>query len=108
MGATIGGLVARPLTRSFELLLPWVLGFTLADLRPIDRISEITAPVLVAVGTRDRRTTITETAAIFERAPGPKFLWLVEGAGHVDLEAFAPDDYRRRVLPFLAKHLHQR
>jgi fermentation-respiration switch protein FrsA (DUF1100 family) len=107
-GTTIGGLVACPLTRLFELLLPWVVGFGPADLRPIDRISEITAPVLVAVGTRDQRTTITETAAIFDRAPEPKFLWLVDGAGHVDLEAYAPDEYRRRVVAFLAEHLHQR
>ena len=27
--------------------------------------------------------------------------------GHVDLEAYAPDEYRRRVLPFLAERLRQ-
>jgi hypothetical protein len=30
-----------------------------------------------------------------------------EGARHVDLEAFAPEEYRRRVLPFLIERLQQ-
>jgi uncharacterized protein len=103
----VGGLVARPLAFLFELLLPPVVGVRAADLRPIDRIAEVTAPVLVAAGTRDDRTTIAEATAMFERAPEPKWLWPVEGARHVDLEAFAPEEYRRRVLPFLIERLQQ-
>ncbi len=37
----------------------------------------------------------------------PKSFWAVEGAGHVDLEAYAPDDYRQRVFPFLIARLQQ-
>jgi len=37
----------------------------------------------------------------------PKPFWSVPGASHVDLFHFAPDDYRRHVLPFLATHLRQ-
>jgi hypothetical protein len=37
--------------------------------------------------------------------PEPKLFWAVQGAGHVDLEAYAPADYRRIVLPFLVEHL---
>ncbi|MGA7486977.1 MAG: alpha/beta fold hydrolase [Xanthobacteraceae bacterium] len=107
VGPAAGGLVARPLARLFELLLPPFVGVAPGDLRPIDRIAEVTAPVLVAAGTRDDRTTIAEAVEIFQRAPEPKLLWAVEGAGHVDLEAYAPDDYRRRVLPFLAERLRQ-
>ena len=40
-----------------------------------------------------------------ERAPEPKSLWSVEGAGHFDLEGYAPDAYRARVLPFLVERL---
>jgi hypothetical protein len=32
------------------------------------------------------------------RAREPKSLWLVEGAGHVDLENYPPDAYRAHVL----------
>ena len=64
--------------------------------------------MLVASGTRDARTTIAEATALFEHAPQPKSFWAVEGAAHVDLEAFAPEEYRRRVLPFLVKYLQSK
>src|SRR5262249_17305897 len=47
-------------------------------------------PLLMAAGTRDDRTTMAETIAMFARAPQPKLLWTVDSAGHVDLEGFAP------------------
>jgi len=59
----------------------------------------------MACGTHDDRTTMAETIAMFERAPEPKVLWAVEGAGHVDLEGYAPDAYRARVLPFMIERL---
>jgi uncharacterized protein len=102
-----GGIVARPLAWMFELLLPPVIGVRPADLRPIDRIAEVTAPVLVAAGTLDDRTTIAEADAMFARAPERKWFWRVEGARHVDLEAYAPGEYRKRVVPFLAERLRQ-
>ncbi len=102
-----GAAVARPLAWLFEVLLPPVIGVRPADLRPIDRIAEVTAPVLVAAGTLDDRTTIAEAAAIFARAPEPKSFWRVEGAHHVDLEAYAPDEYRSRMLSFFTERLRQ-
>ncbi|WP_242371620.1 alpha/beta hydrolase [Anaeromyxobacter sp. SG26] len=82
-------------------------GVRAADLRPIDRISEQTAPVLVAAGTADRYTTPSESRALFERARSPKELWEVDRAAHVDLHAFAPAEYERRVGAFLARHLRE-
>ena len=102
-----GSLVAPPVTWLFGLLVPPLLGIRAADLRPIERIAEVTAPVLIASGTRDDRTTMANTKALFSRARAPKQLWAVEGARHVDLEAYAPDDYRWRVLPFLVERLQQ-
>ena len=107
LGPALGAVMARPLARLFELLLPPVLDLSPADLRPIDHIAEATAPVLLASGTHDYRTTIAEATALFNRAPQPKLFWAVEGAGHVDLEAHAPDEYRRRVLPFLVERLQE-
>jgi fermentation-respiration switch protein FrsA (DUF1100 family) len=89
----------------FERVLPSVLDMRPADLRPIDHVADVRAPLLMASGTHDDRTTMAETIALFARAPQPKFLWAVEGAGHVDLEGYAPDDYRARVLPFLIERL---
>jgi fermentation-respiration switch protein FrsA (DUF1100 family) len=108
LGRPIGTLVARPLARLFELLLPPIIGVAPAKLRPIDHIADVGAPLLIASGTRDTRTTVREAVAMFNRAHEPKSLWLVEGAGHVDLERYAPDAYRANVLAFLTDKLQQR
>jgi hypothetical protein len=42
------------------------------------------------------------------RGREPKSLRLVAGAGHVDLENYAPDAYRAHVPAFLAGTLQQR
>jgi fermentation-respiration switch protein FrsA (DUF1100 family) len=85
--------------------LPPVLGVAPDALRPIDHTGDATAAVLVAAGTADTRTTIAESRALFAQAREPKQLWVVEGAGHVDLEAHAPADYRRIAAGFLADRL---
>jgi dienelactone hydrolase len=107
LGPVAGPLLAPGLGRLFVLVLPPILGIDPARLRPIDHIAEATAPVLIAAGTADTRTTIAESQAMFAQAHEPKLFWAVEGAGHVDLEAYAPDAYRRRVVGFLAEHLRR-
>jgi fermentation-respiration switch protein FrsA (DUF1100 family) len=96
------GPVLAPL---FEMLLQPRLGITAADLRPIDRIGGLDAPVFIIAGTRDEHTTPQETEAIFAAALQPKQLWLVPGAAHVDLHDFAKEEYERRILGYFAKYL---
>jgi fermentation-respiration switch protein FrsA (DUF1100 family) len=108
LGWPIGSLVAPPLAFLFEWLMPPILGVDPQKLRPIGHIVEVTAPLLIASGTRDIRTTVDETVAMFDRAHEPKSLWLVDGAGHVDLEKYAPDAYRAHVLAFLTDTLRRR
>jgi fermentation-respiration switch protein FrsA (DUF1100 family) len=101
LGPVVGGAGAPLLVPLFGLLAAPIVGVRPDQLRPIDHIGDVTAPLLVAAGVRDTRTTVAETRQLFERAREPKSLWLVDGAGHVDLEAFAPDAYPNRILPFL-------
>jgi uncharacterized protein len=103
----IGAVVAPPITALFKGLLPPFLGVGAADLRPIDRIASVRAPILLVAGTRDDRTTVAEVRAMFARANEPKRLWLVEGAGHVDLEGFSPAEYRQHVLTFMIETLRR-
>jgi uncharacterized protein len=103
----IGVVAAPPITALFKLLLPPFLGVSAADLRPIDRIAQVRAPVLVAGGMLDDRTSIEETRMMFARANEPKRLWVVPRARHVDLEGFAPDEYRTRVLAFMIETLRR-
>jgi len=44
---------------------------------------------------------------IFAAANSPKQLWIVPGAGHVDLHAYAKTEYEARVGRFFAAYLDQ-
>lgn len=82
-------------------------GVSAVNLRPIDRIGRLAAPVLIIGGVQDPMTPIADTRALFERARSPKELWEVADAGHYDFERHAPAAYRQRVLGFLELHLPQ-
>ncbi len=107
LGPVVGDVSAEPLSYLFQLLLGPILGVRPIDLRPIDRIGEVRVPLLVASGTRDNRTPLSEAKDLFARAREPKTFWAVEGAGHIDLEAYAPEEYRRQVVPFLVEKLQR-
>jgi len=97
-----------PLLPLFEYLLPPILGLRLQDIRPIERIGALTMPILVASGTADNRTPLTEAEALFDAASGPKRFWAVDGAGHVDIEEFCSERYRKIVLPFIVENIQIR
>jgi fermentation-respiration switch protein FrsA (DUF1100 family) len=101
----VAAVAAPPITALFKLLLPPFLGVSAIDLRPIDHIGQVRAPILIAGGMIDDRTTVVETRRMFARANEPKRLWLVPGARHVDLEGFAPAEYRSHVLAFMVEML---
>lgn len=99
------GPLGPPLAPLLLMQLEPRLGIDPASLRPIDHIGKVRCPVLVLSGLADRHTTPDQTRALFARAPEPRQLWMVPGAAHVDLHRFAPEEYRRRVLGFLAPAL---
>jgi fermentation-respiration switch protein FrsA (DUF1100 family) len=105
LATRIGPVLAQVAALPFEWLMPPILGVRMADLRPIDRIAAVRAPLLIASGTADTYTPIAEARDLFARAPEPKQFWPVEGAAHVDLEQYDPDAYWSRVLPFLTANL---
>jgi alpha-beta hydrolase superfamily lysophospholipase len=82
------------------------LGIGPDDLKPIQHATKITAPKFFLAGTADRDTTLPESQALFAAAAEPKQLWLLDGAAHVDLHAFAQAEYERRILEFLSKNLN--
>ncbi len=99
------GPLGPPFTGPLMRLVSGRIGVVPDSLRPIERIGRLTAPVLVAAGTRDRYTRIVEARALYARATSPKEFWPVEGAGHVDLHDYAPAEYERRVSAFLGRSL---
>jgi pimeloyl-ACP methyl ester carboxylesterase len=94
-------LIAPRIMRSLEA----VAGVAEDALRPIDVIGSLQAPVLVIAGSHDPYTPRDESRALFERAREPKEYWVVAGARHEDMHAFAGEVYERRVEEFLALHL---
>lgn len=82
-------------------------GVTAAQLRPIDHIGAVRAPLLLLSGTRDPYTPIAEARALFAHATAPREMWEVAGATHEDLYAFDPPAYEQRVGRFLAAQLRR-
>jgi fermentation-respiration switch protein FrsA (DUF1100 family) len=103
----LGAVLTPILMLLSKALLPPILGVSRAALRPIDRIERVTAPLLVASGMIDDRTTLDEAQALYDRATARKRFWAVPHAGHVDLEAVAPDAYRKIVIAFLVEELQR-
>jgi alpha-beta hydrolase superfamily lysophospholipase len=101
------GSLGRFLAPALLWQIPLRLGISPEQLRPIQAMQQLDAPVMVAAGTLDRHTTRDETLHIFDAAHQPKELWLVEGAAHVDLQAYDPQACAARVLPFLIQYLHK-
>jgi fermentation-respiration switch protein FrsA (DUF1100 family) len=99
-----GGLGAR-LAPVLLAQLPLRTGVRPADLRPVDAVGTLGAPVLVVAGTRDQHTTPADTERLYAAARAPKVIWWVEGAAHVDFLNYAPEQYRARVLGFLRERL---
>ena len=99
------GPMHRLLTPIFMAVGTGLTGLRPRDLRPIDALAAYHGPVLILSGSEDRLTTPSETRALHAAAPGPKALWLVRGAGHVDLASAAGRDYELRILAFVDRHL---
>jgi pimeloyl-ACP methyl ester carboxylesterase len=62
-------------------------------------------PLLMIHGGADNYIKPEMAQALFERARGPKELWMVEGAKHNQAFHLANGEYRRRVLAFFEAHL---
>lgn len=87
--------------------LPLRLDISLRQLRPVDAVAGLRAPVVVAAGTDDLHTRWPETEALFAAAPAPKTLWPVRGAAHVDLHDFDAAGYEARLGPWLHARLRK-
>ncbi|MCL6543624.1 MAG: alpha/beta hydrolase [Bryobacteraceae bacterium] len=64
------------------------------------RIAGFQRPLLVIHGTRDEVIPFEFGRQVYDAAPGPKWFWAVEGAGHNDLLQVAGATYRARLQEF--------
>jgi len=101
------GPAGRWLTPLFSLQLRLRLGIPAGALAPVEGIRAVRCPVLVVAGALDRRTSSSDTDALFAAVTAPKELWVIPGAAHVDFHRFAPAEYERRIETFFAAHLRR-
>mgnify|MGYP000850405407 FL=1 len=76
-------------------------------LSPITRINNLNAPLLIISGTDDAHTTQLETERLYAAARAPKELWIVPGARHFNMHAYAGREYEQRISAFLSQYLRQ-
>jgi fermentation-respiration switch protein FrsA (DUF1100 family) len=60
-------------------------------------------PLLLIHGTLDALIPLKEGLDLFQAAPEPKELYLVEGAGHNDVSLVAGPEYSKRIGDWLAR-----
>lgn len=84
--------------------MPVRLGLSADDVRPVDRLGKIGAPLMLLAGSVDPFIDRGQVMALQNAATGSQLVWF-EGAGHVDLLRYDLPRYRDAVLPFLAKRL---
>lgn len=98
--------------RMLSPLLLWQieprLGVSLDKLSPIASISNINAPTMIVSGTEDLHTLPSEAKKMFDLAPEPKILWMVEGASHQNLHRYSKDKYEKNILQFFNRYLKRK
>ncbi len=102
------GPLASLITPVLLFQLPMRTEATVDDLRPVETVRLLDAPVLVVAGTEDERTKPLDTQRLYAAASSPKQLWWVEGAAHEDYLTFDTESYRQQVLEFFAQHLRRK
>jgi dipeptidyl aminopeptidase/acylaminoacyl peptidase len=62
-------------------------------------------PLLLIAPREDQLIDWRQSVRLYEAAGDPKELMVIEGAGHAEAYASAPEAYRQRVLDFYGRHL---
>ena len=86
----------------FVPIAEYRLHLSIDQMAPIDHVGELRCPVMVMGGEVDADTFAQNTRAIYAAVTSPKDLWIVPGAGHVDLYGYAKAEYERRLLAFIS------
>jgi len=82
-----------------------LLGVDAGRLNTVHAAKKVVEPVFVLYGSRDRHARPVESKAIYAAISGPKKIWEIPGAAHVDLHRFAGAEYEKRVGEFIANYL---
>ena len=96
-----GDTLATVITPLLTLQLKPRLGFSADELRPVDHINQLGAPLLIVAGAQDRHTPLIESQQMLASARQPKAIWVLPGVYHQDTFAHDPDAWKKHVIAFL-------
>jgi alpha-beta hydrolase superfamily lysophospholipase len=92
----------RRLSRGVAWMTERRLGVRLTRLTPAEHVGELApAPVLLLTGAEDTAAPPEDARRLYDRCQGPRELWVVPGASHVDVCQKGGAAYQDRVLSFL-------
>jgi alpha-beta hydrolase superfamily lysophospholipase len=96
----------RRLSRGVAWVTERRLGVRVETMAPADYIGALTpAPILLVTGAEDTAAPPQDARRLYDRCRGPRELWLVPEAGHVDVCQKGGLAYQTRVLAFLDRWL---
>ena len=78
-------------------------GYSIDDMRPIDRLDGNTVPILFVQGDADNTVPPQSARELYDRAAGMRELHYVAGADHAESVLVAPEEYRATVSAFLER-----
>jgi fermentation-respiration switch protein FrsA (DUF1100 family) len=86
-------------------IMPWLPRFvrslTKNKLDTVSKLPRVRCPVLVVHGDRDEVIPASQGRRLFEAAPEPKRLIIIEGAGHNDLSIVGGEKYIGTLAEFI-------
>lgn len=91
-------------------LMLWIagrrLGCDLSEVGPLRWVEKIAPRALLLIhGAEDPYISVEDVRRLYEAAGEPKELWIVDEAGHRQVDEVRPEEYRRRVLGFFDRYL---
>lgn len=101
-----GMILEAPFTSAADVaqrVLPFLGPLVARGFNSQRRIVSFQRPLLIIHGTRDEVIPFEFGRRLFEAAPGPKWFWPLEGAGHNDILEIAGPRYVERLKEFYAQ-----
>jgi uncharacterized protein len=90
-------------------MMPWlprfVRGLTKNKLDSVSKLPRVRCPVLVVHGDRDALIPVSQGRSLFDAAPEPKRLIIIQGAGHNDLSNVGGEKYIDTLAEFIRTSL---
>jgi alpha-beta hydrolase superfamily lysophospholipase len=102
----VPGALARAMGQMAVRIAGWRLGANLEEADPARWVGRIAPRALLLIhGEDDRYTSTEDVRMMFATAGEPKELWVVQGAGHRNVDDVEPEAYKEKVLTFFERWL---